>query len=263
MFSVSEAAQILLQARINKKPIGHLPECCCPENIDDAYNCQKELTHLMLKTFGGRTVGYKIGCTNQTAQNLLTVDGPFYGPLISPFVYESPAKLTFRDYFMRVIEPEFAFQMAHDLPAREQKYTGEEVSEAVASVVPAIEVVDSRYQDWTENNSLSLIADNACNAAWIHGKPNPEWTTFDLANHSVDLIVNGMAVRKGSGYLPMNNPLNALTWLTNVLSNQGKGLSAGDWVSTGTTCEVYLAKLGDRIVADFGQIGSVELNFIS
>lgn len=261
--SANEAANLLLEARVKNKPIRRLPDNCQPKDLAEAYACQSALTDQILNTFGGKKVGYKAGCTNKTAQNLLGVEEPFYGPLLSPFVFESLAKLRSNNFLMRVIEPEFAFIMNKSLPTKNRAYTHEEVMQAVGAVVPAIEIVDSRFEDWTQVGGMALIADNACNAAWVHGKANIDWSHFDLANHEVNLYVNGVATRKGNGAMALGNPLNVVTWLANALSRYGNGLQAGDFVTTGITCEVYMARLGDHIKADFGSLGSVELNFIS
>jgi 2-keto-4-pentenoate hydratase len=261
MITTIEAADILLKARMGLNRIKNLPPACCPQDQASAYQCQNELTHKLIENYGGQTIGYKTACTNESAQKLVNLDGPFYGPLLSAFVQMSPAELKTDDYFMRVVEPEFGFQMATDLPSKKTEYTKDEVSEAVGAILPAVEIVDSRYDDWTTVGALSLIADNACNAAWVYGKPNKNWTDFDLANHEVSLYVNGSLMRKGRGDAVMGHPLNPLVWLVNMLSRNGKGLKAGDFVTTGITTEVYLAKNGDQIVADFGSIGSVELSF--
>lgn len=261
MITTAEAASTLLKARTEHKRIECLPESCRPQDLDTAYRCQNELTDLMLKHYGGQIVGYKTACTNTSAQKHMNLDGPFYGPLLSAFVYTSPTKLKTDDFIMRVIEAEFAFQMAADLPPRNKEYTKQEVSKAVASVLPSIEIVDSRYNEWTTVGAFSLIADNACNAAWVHGQPRHNWTDFDLADHEVNLIVNDTPLLKGRGDKVMGHPLNPLTWLANMLSQHGKGLKAGDFVTTGITTEIYLGKLGDQIVADFGSIGSVEFSF--
>jgi 2-keto-4-pentenoate hydratase len=263
MIATMEVAKTLLKARTEHKRIECLPSSCYPKDHDAAYQCQNELMDLTLNHYGGKLIGYKTACTNESAQKLLYLDEPFYGPLLSPFVHKSPAKLKTDDFFMRVIEPEFAFQMAADLPPRNKEYTRDEVSKAVAAVMPAIEIVDSRYNDWKDKKigALSLIADNACNGAWVHGQPKHNWIDFDLAKHEVNLFVNGTPIRKGRGDAVMGHPLNPLTWLTNMLSQHGKGLKAGDMITTGITTEVYLANRGDQIVADFGSIGSVELSF--
>jgi 2-keto-4-pentenoate hydratase len=74
-------------------------------------------------------------------------------------------------------------------------------------------------------------------------------------------MVNGRLHREGSGRAVLGHPLNALTWLANQLSSQGIGLKAGQYVTTGVTMEVYMGQRGDRITADFGPLGQVDLAF--
>ncbi len=162
---------------------------------------------------------------------------------------------------MRVIEAEFGFRMAHDLPPTSAPRTKEQVAAAVEGVLPGIEIVDSRFDSWTTVGAPSLIADNACNAAWVHGPVVTDWQRIDLAAHPVQLLVNGKLLREGTGAAVLGHPLNALVWLANSLSARGLGLRAGQYVTTGVTSEVYMAERGDSITADFGLIGKVDLSF--
>jgi 2-keto-4-pentenoate hydratase len=106
-----------------------------------------------------------------------------------------------------------------------------------------------------------LIADNACNAAWVHGALRNDWRHLDLAAQPVRVMVNGQLVREGSGKAVLGHPLNALEWLANSLAARGVGLRAGQFVTTGVTTEVYMAEPGDRIIADFGDVGSAQVEF--
>ena len=92
----------------------------------------------------------------------------------------SPGRLKANDFFMRVIEAEFAFQMARDLPPVSKPRGRNEVAAAVEGVLPGIEIVDSRFDDWTTIGALSLTADNACNAAWVRGALLKDWQSIDL-----------------------------------------------------------------------------------
>ena len=65
--------------------------------------------------------------------------------------------------------------------------------------------------------------------------------------------------REGEGRALLGEPLAALTWLVNELSSLGIGLRAGDWASCGT-CMVPLEIVpGDRVVADYGKLGRIEI----
>jgi len=212
-------------------------------------------------------IGYKVACTNVTAQRQLSVDAPFAGRLLSAFFFESPARVDAAKFFMRVVEAEFAFEMARDLPPTAAPRSRDEIAAAVKGVIPGIEIVDSRFDDWLTIGAPSLIADNACNAAWVKGKPVKgglltDWQGIDLAAQAVRVMVNGKLAREGSGSNVLGHPLNALEWLVNNLSARGLGLEAGQYVTTGVTTVVYMAERGDHITADFGPVGSVDLDFV-
>jgi len=232
-----------------------------PKNPEEAYRCQEGLIPRLVEHYGGSVIGYKIACTNVTAQRQLSVDGPFYGQLLSAFSSASPGRLKASDFFMRVIEAEFAYQMGRDLPPVAKPRERDEVAAAVEGVLPGIEIVDSRFDDWTTIGALSLTADNACNAAWVRGALRKDWRSFDLAAQAVRLLVNGQVLREGTGANVLGHPLNALTWLANILSSRGLGLKAGQYVTTGVTTVVYMAERGDEILAEFGPVGSVQLSF--
>jgi 2-keto-4-pentenoate hydratase len=255
------SSELLYDARTKHVRLAELPEAVRPKTPQEAYRCQDLLVQKLIDHYGGVGIGYKIACTNVTAQRQLNVAGPFHGRMMSAFCFESPAGIVADQFFMRVVEAEFAFRMARDLPPAAADRSNEEVAAAVEGVLPGIEIVDSRFDDWTSIGALSLIADNACHAAWVKGALVKDWRGIDLAAHMVRLIVNGDLHREGSGRAVLGHPLNALTWLANQLSGQGQGLKAGQYVTTGVTMEVYMALRGDRIEADFGPLGVVSLAF--
>ena len=257
--AVATAPQLLSEARINRKRLAELPEQVRPKNPEEAYQCQEILVQQLLAHYGGTVIGYKIACTNPTAQRQLSVDGPFYGHLLSSFCADSPGRLPAGDFFMRVIEAEFGFRMARDLPPVSTPRQREDVAAAVEGVIPGIEIVDSRFESWTTIGALSLTADQACNAAWVKGRLLEDWQ--DLAAQAVTLTVNGSVLREGTGGAVLGHPLNALLWLTNMLSSRGLGLKAGQYITTGVTTEVYMAERGDVITADFGPVGTAQLTF--
>jgi len=262
MDQISKAAEFIADLRfaLGQKP--QIPVAFRPDTLVSGYAVQEKLVERLLKKNGGQAVGYKVACTNKLAQELLGTDTPFYGRLLSPFVYQSPARLNARDFSMRVIEAEFSFQLAGDLPREGAPYGRQSVAEAVAAVLPSIEIVDTRYTVWTEVPLPSLISDNGCNSGWVRGEAAGAWRNIDLAAHDVRLIVNGAEKLSGTGSAVLGHPLNSLVWLANTLCEQGKALKAGDLVSTGVCTDIYLAEPGDHIIADFGTLGTAEVSFL-
>jgi 2-keto-4-pentenoate hydratase len=253
------AAQLLADARFRLSRLNELPQQARPANTEEAYAVRELVVERWLAHYGGGIAGYKIACTNSSAQQYLNLDGPFYGSLFSALTFNSPARLQAGDFFMRVIEAEFAFRMGRDLSPG--THTRDQIADAVEGVLPGIEIVDSRYTSWTTMGASALIADNACHGAWVKGSLIKSWREIDLAAQPVQLMVNGNVVSKGSGAAVLGHPLNALKWLVDKLASRGVGLKAGEYITTGVTTDTYLAGTGDRIQADFGPVGSVVVAF--
>ena len=261
MDRVAAAADFLAELRRTQGIAEALPESCRPGKASEAYAVQAALVERLLAPSAGRAVGYKVACTNKLAQDLLGVDGPFCGRLLSPSVYAAPARLPAGDFVHRVLEPEFGFEVAESVPASAEPYTAESIAPFLGSVLPAIEIVEWHYKDWTAAGALSLIADNAIHGAWIAGQPYPAWRDLDLTTHEVRLIVNGQVITQGTGAAVLGHPLNVVAWLANELPKYGGALKAGDRVTTGVCTDVYEGKSGDSVRADFGVVGGIDLVF--
>jgi 2-keto-4-pentenoate hydratase len=253
--SAERTAQLLADARFHKSRLTDLSV----GTMEEAYRVRELVVQRWISHYGGRVLGYKIACTNASAQQYLRVDSPFYGNLLSALSYESPARLKAGDFFMRVMEAEFGFLMGRDLSPG--PHTREEIADAVEGVLPGIEIVDSRYTSWTTMGAAALIADNACHGAWVKGALVRDWRGIDLASQAVRLIVNDKVVATGSGAAVLGHPLNALEWLVGKLSSHGLGLAAGDYITTGVTTDTYMVEAGDSVRAEFGPVGAVELSF--
>ena len=153
----------------------------------------------------------------------------------------------------------FAFRMAVDLPPRREAYTVGEVLAAVAALHPAIEIPDSRYNDFTIVGAAQLIADNACAHYFVLGPAAPEsWRELDLSTHALQGEVVGKLVRDGIGANVLGDPRIALTWVANELSSLGITLRAGQVVTTGTCVVPLEIAPGDHVRMDFGVLGRVE-----
>jgi len=260
--TIDSGARLLGEARFQHRRLSELRAGSRPRNADEAYACQDALVSLLTEHYGGETIGYKIACTNKIAQELLHMDGPFHGKLLSSFCFETPARIEADGFFMRVMEAEFAFRMARDLTPGARVPSREEVADAIEGVLPGIEIVDSRFEEWTTVGAESLIADNACHAAWVRGALVTDWRKLDLAGQEVRLAVNGEVIQKGNGAAVLGHPLNAMHWLVGSLHSRGIALRAGQYVTTGVTTDIYLGQPGDRVRAEFGPVGAVELELI-
>lgn len=206
--------------------------------------------------------GWKIAATSLAGQRHIGVAAPLAGRLLAEQVSPSGATLSLGDNLMRVAEAEFAFRMARTLAPRAEPYAQAEVMAAVGGLHPAIEVPDSRYDDFVTAGEAQLLADNACADRFVIGPAAPEsWRGLDLSVHPVRADVSGRYGREGSGANVLGDPRIALTWIANELSGIGVPLAAGQVVTTGTCMPPLEIQAGDTVSADFGVIGSVAVTF--
>ena len=254
---IEEAVELLIAARGDHRRLDAFPPSCRPESFEDGHAIQEAF----VKAWSVPVAGYKIGCTSVEAQAMLASPGPFPGRVFAPVLLRSPAKVAAKAFHRLGIEPEFAFTLAHDLPARPAQYTREEVADAVAAVHAAIELVDSRWTDWIKAGIASIVADNGANGGLVLGPAVADWRKLDLAKAKAVLRFDDKIIAEGTGAAVLGNPLDALTWLANHLSARGYGLKAGDAVTTGTVASIHFAEPGMHVTADFGTLGTVELRF--
>lgn len=206
--------------------------------------------------------GWKIAATSRFGQEHVGVDGPIAGRLLADRVLPSGGSLALGPNRMRVAEPEFAFRMGRTLAPRPEPYAVEEVMAAVAALYPAIEVPDSRYEDFTTVGAAQLIADNACAHWFVLGEPAPElWRELDLAAHEATVSIVGGASYQGRGANVLGDPRVALAWIANELSSIGVPLAEGQVVTTGACVTPLPVGEGDAVVADFGVLGRVTITF--
>ena len=256
-----DAARLLWACRQAGSVLDALPDGLRPAGTASAHAIQAALPIVA----GQPVVGWKIAATSAAGQAHIQVDGPLPGRILDGFVETMGATLSLAGNRMRVVEPEFAFRMATALPPRAAPYGVDEVLDAVGSLHPAFELPDSRYADFARAGKAQLIADDACCGRFAFGQAAPTaWRTLDLASHRVQARVCGADgavryTRDGEGRALLGDPRLALTWLANELSALGIGLQAGDWASCGTCMVPLEIGPGDRVTADYGAFGRIDI----
>lgn len=252
------AADLLWDCWTQGRRIATLPGTLVPHTRADGYAVQQRLAARSASPL----FGWKIAATSKAGQAHINVDGPLAGRLLQERVVADGGDVLIGRNHMRVAEAEFAFRMGTDLPPRPVPYTTAEVLEAVATLHPAIEIPDSRFDDFTIVGAPQLIADNACAHYFILGPAaTADWRSIDLAaHHAIGKVVhhNGKWIhRQGLGANVLGDPRDALAWLVNELSSLGITLQAGETVTTGTCLVPLPIAPGDEIDADFGVLGRV------
>jgi 2-keto-4-pentenoate hydratase len=256
---IQSAATTLWQSWQQSRRIPNLPDQCRPADRAQGYAIQARLAHLS----GQNVAGWKIAATSRAGQAHIRVDGPLAGRLLNERILKSGAAVSLDGNLMRVAEAEFAFRLGRDLKSRAEPFGMDEVLNAVESLHCAIEVPDSRYEDYTVVGAPQLIADDACACWFLLGPPvEADWREFDLSRHEVDGFKNGDIASSGTGANVLGDPRVALTWIVNELSQFSDGLLAGHVITTGTCIMPIPVERGDQVRMDFGVFGSIEAAFL-
>lgn len=256
--SARAAAQRLMQHRDQGTRLRELPPGLRPRSRAEGYAIQAA----WMEGSERPLFGWKIAATSIAGQRHINVDGPIAGRLLAESVVPDGATIPLAGNLMRVAELELAFRMGADLPPRAQAYTTQEAMAAVATLHPAIEIPDSRYEDFCVVGAPQLIADNACGRYFMLGPAAAfAWRARDLAAHAVAADVVGKSHHEGHGRNALGDPRVALAWLVNELAALGIALRAGEVVTTGTCVVPIPVVPGDRVAADFGDLGKLAVSF--
>ncbi|MCA0023633.1 MULTISPECIES: fumarylacetoacetate hydrolase family protein [unclassified Mesorhizobium] len=235
-----------------------IPEELRPKTRAEGYAIQ---SHVMDRSVAP-LFGWKIAATSLAGQRHINVDGPMAGRLLAEKAVEVGGSVSLATSKMRVAEIEFAFRFSRQLPPRPGPYEIGDVMDAVASLHPAIEIPDSRYDDFCAVGAPQLIADNACANLFVIGEAaEDDWRDVDFAKHPVAASVSGRSQHTGSGAAVLGDPRVALTWIVNELSGLGITLQPGQVVITGTCVTPINVEAGDEVIGDLGRFGRVSVRF--
>lgn len=108
-----------------------------------------------------------------------------------------------------------------------------------------------------------MLVDSISDTAWCGGLvlgANPmKLTDVDIRRIGASLSINGEIIESGTSAAVMANPVNAVAWLANTLSNFGTSIQPGDVILSGSFVKAIPFDSGDSLVALFDQLGEVTL----
>lgn len=255
------AARLLLDQHEKRLPFSPLPNGYAPRDDIDAYTIQEALRRLREPRLGP-VAGYKVALTSGVMQKMLRYFSPFAGPLHANLIQQSGAQLDHNQYGRLCIECELAAVLGSALLSCNAPYSREQIADAVDTIAPALELVDDRNADYKTVSDLvlTLIADNAWNAGIVLGPALTEWRDLDLAKLHGTVMINGETTGEGHGRDVLGHPLEALRWLANMITAQGKDIEKGMVVMTGTMIATQFVKPGDELTFMVDELGAVEIS---
>lgn len=207
---------------------------------------------------GERIVGRKIGLTSLAVQKQLGVDQPDFGALFADMAYGDGEPMSLSRLIQPKVEAEIALVLERDLT--HGQHTFADIIGASAYALAAIEVVDSRIENW-DIRYVDTVADNASSALFVLGSRPVRLADLDLAAAAMTLSRDGEVLSRGSGAACLGNPLNAAVWLADVMVKMGTPLRAGDVVLTGALGPMVPVTRPGTYTTQIDGLGSVRAVF--
>jgi 2-oxo-3-hexenedioate decarboxylase len=223
--------------------------------VEDAYAIQA-LSIARRHARGERRVGVKMGLTSRAKMVQVGVDEVIWGRLTNAMRLEEGGSFSRSKYVHPRAEPEVAFLIG-------KKLAGEvslvEAMDAVDAVAPAIEIIDSRYENF-KFTLPDVVADNSSSSGFVLGNWAPKDTPID--NLGIVLEADGRAVQVGSTAAILGHPVRSLVQAARLVARWGEMLEPGDIVLAGGATAAHAMVPGMHVRAVFQDLGSVNIRCV-
>jgi 2-oxo-3-hexenedioate decarboxylase len=219
--------------------------------LDEAYQVQKASMERRYAR-GESRVGIKMGFTSRAKMVQMGIDEMIWGRLTDAMLVEDGGTIDFTRFVHPRVEPEIAFLLKAPLAG---KVTPIAALAAVEGIAPALEIIDSRYENF-KFSLTDVVADNSSSSAFVVGPwSNP---AIDFSNLGMILEINGAARQVGSSAAILGHPIRSLVAAARLAAEAGEPLQAGDIVMAGgaTTAE-HLAP-GQHVRVSVQALGAAE-----
>jgi 2-keto-4-pentenoate hydratase len=220
-----------------------------PAGVEEAYAVQDGVAREL-----GPVAGWKVGAKSPS-------DTPLAAPLFSSLIRPSPATWASDAFHMIAIEAEIAFRIGKAVEPRATPLDAKDVLAHVASVHTAVEIVDTRLEDWRNADRLWALADNQTNGAFAYDPVGQPWRDADYTDAQVRLEVNGKVLVEQAGGNTGGDPRALLVWLVNHCVGLRGGLAAGTIVTTGSYTGMIFIEPRAEVRASFAGLGTCEVRF--
>jgi len=209
---------------------------------------------------GDAQAGWKVGLTAKAIREQQGATEPVFAVLYDSGRWQSGVSHPYSDLMRPGWENELCLTMGATLKG--PGVTEDQVKAAVATIAPALEIIEQRPPPGKGSGFLSG-ADNGQQRSFIVGTETAyDASIHDLGKASVEVFVDGKFEEKAFGIEVMeSSPLSSIVWLTEGLSRFGHELTAGSVVMTGSFTKQYRFEGPVEVEARFEPFGTVTASF--
>ena len=252
-----KAVELLLAAEAAREPMVQLSTTWPEITIDDSYAIQGAVIARKVAA-GAKVIGHKVGLTSKAMQQSSKIDEPDYGHLLDTMMVADGAKVVHADYCIPRVEIELSFVLGAPLQGPGVGLL--DVLRATEYVVPSIEIIDARVQN--PRKIFDTVADNGAAAGIVIGGRPVGPMEVDLRWVGGAMYRNGEIEETGLASGVLGHPALGVAWLANKIGPLGTVLEPGHIVLSGSFTRPVWAEKGDTLHADFGELGSLAIQFV-
>ena len=256
--TIEKLAKYCEDAELNAQEITKITDAYPEMTYEDAYDIQWT-ARAAKEARGHKIVGMKMGLTSQAKMKQMGVPNPCYGYLADYFAYGDGAEIKIDELIHPKVEAEIAFVLKDDLSG-----PGCHIGDVLAAtdfVMPAVEVIDSRYKDF-KFDLKSVIADNSSSSRYVTGGRMRDIKDLDLKTLGVVMEINGEIVQLGAGAAVLGHPATSIAMLANMMGERGEILKAGTYILSGAITAAVGVKKGDNVTVKFQDLGTLSMKFV-
>ena len=256
---INQIATYLLDAELEKKEVEKVTSAIKPDlTIEEGYIIQQEIVSRKLAQ-NYKMVGPKMGLTSKAKLVQMGIDEPIYGYVFDYMVIPNGGKVSLQQQIHPRVEAEIAFVMGEDVEG--EHVTKEDVLKSTQYVIPALEIIDSRYENF--NFTLpDVIADNASTSRVVFGTTVKKPEEVNLETLGAVLRINDEIKDLGAGAAVLGHPAEAIAMLAKMLAKKGGKIRKGDVILSGAITSAVFIELGDVVSGRFEDLGEVHFSVI-
>jgi 2-oxo-3-hexenedioate decarboxylase len=256
--TIAELAAHLETAQLEARDVVKITDAHPDMDWKDAYDIQDEIKRRK-EARGDKTAGLKAGLTSFAKMKQMGVDVPCFGFVSASMARPDGGEIRMSELIHPKVEAEICVVTKAAL--RGPGCHVGAVMAAIDFVIPAVEIIDSRYKDF-KFDLKSVIADNTSASRFVVGGRPRNVEDLDLRTLGIVLEKNGQIVAMAAGAAVLGHPAAAVAMMANHLGKRGQEIPAGTFIMTGGVTEAIAVAAGDNINVRFQDLGSVSMRFV-
>jgi 2-oxo-3-hexenedioate decarboxylase len=222
--TTEKLAEHVENAELNRQDIVKITDDYPDMDWEDAYNIQYAI-RARKEARGTRIAGLKMGLTSHAKMKQMGVEQPVYGFLTDYGACPEGGEIDTSRFIHPRVEAEVAVVTNKTL--RGPGCHVGAVLAAIDIVLPAVEIIDSRYRDF-KFDLKSVVADNT----------------------------------SAAGYVVLGHPAASVAMLANMMAARGEEIPAGTFIMTGGITAAVAVEAGDNINVRYQDLGSLGFRFV-